>query len=64
MTIIKTLQQLGIQDREIYLFDTFDGMSQPTEYDTRLDGTPAIKNIEKNKKIYICIILTKNCLKK
>jgi len=47
MTIIKTLQQLGMQDREIYLFDTFEGMSQPTKYDTRLGGTLAIEGIEK-----------------
>ena len=47
MIIIKMLQQLGIQDREIYLFDTFEGMSQPTKYDTRLGGAPAIEGIEK-----------------
>jgi len=46
MTIIKTLQELKIQDREIYLFDTFEGMSQPTKNDTTLTGETASENIQ------------------
>jgi len=51
MTIIKTLQQLGIQNREIYLFDTFEGMTQPTKHDIRFDGKFASKRIKKEIKL-------------
>jgi hypothetical protein len=36
--MIHTLQQLGISDRSIYLYDTFAGMTQPTTDDYR--GVP------------------------
>lgn len=41
MAIIKTLQQSNISDREIYLFDTFDGMTAPTELDISNTGMKA-----------------------
>jgi hypothetical protein len=31
--MIRTLQDMGVDDRDIYLFDTFEGMSEPTELD-------------------------------
>ncbi len=31
----------GISDRDLHLYDTFEGMSEPTEEDRALDGTPA-----------------------
>jgi len=31
--MVKTLQELGITDRDFYLFDTFEGMSKPTKHD-------------------------------
>ena len=34
MAMIYTLQELGRADRDIYLFDTFEGMTTPTEVDT------------------------------
>ncbi len=34
MAMIYTLQDLGRSDREIYLYDTFEGMTEPTEHDT------------------------------
>src|SRR5712671_3812689 len=34
MAAAKTLLQLGITDRDLYLFDTFTGMTKPTEKDT------------------------------
>jgi len=34
LAMILTLQKLGVDDRDIYLFDTFEGMSEPTERDT------------------------------
>lgn len=40
MTIALTLQQMGITDRSIWLYDTYAGMTEPTEHDIRLrDGT-------------------------
>jgi hypothetical protein len=33
LAMILQLQALGCNDREIYLYDTFEGMSQPTEKD-------------------------------
>jgi len=42
LAMILTLQQLGAQDRDIYLFDTFEGMTEPTEYDTSPFHAPAL----------------------
>ena len=39
LTMILTLQSLGRTDRDIYLYDTFEGMTQPTEHDvSSFDG--------------------------
>jgi hypothetical protein len=34
LAMILTLQDLGVDDRELHLFDTFEGMTEPTEHDT------------------------------
>jgi hypothetical protein len=34
VAIIETLQHLGVTDRELYLYDTFEGMTRPGELDT------------------------------
>jgi len=36
MLIAKTLLSLGVTDKKLYLMDTFEGMSEPTEYDEYL----------------------------
>ena len=41
MIIIKVLQQMGIKDRTIHLFDTFEGLNVPTEFDVRESGEVA-----------------------
>jgi O-methyltransferase len=33
LAMILTLQALGVRDREIYLYDTFEGMTAPTSED-------------------------------
>ncbi len=33
LAIIATLQELGLSDRDIYLYDTFEGMTKPTAAD-------------------------------
>lgn len=34
LAMILTLQELGAEPRDIYLYDTFEGMTEPTEADT------------------------------
>lgn len=46
MAVAHTLKQLGDTTRKLYLYDTFAGMSQPTEKDIRFDGVGAQKIIE------------------
>ena len=43
LAMILTLQELGQADREIYLYDTFEGMTQPTALDTSLFEQPALQ---------------------
>jgi len=42
-------QHDGPSDRELYLLDTFEGMSQPTDHDLRHDGAPAREMWEANR---------------
>lgn len=39
--VARTLLAEGVTDRELYLFDTFSGMTEPTEKDLRSDGRTA-----------------------
>ena len=41
LAMILTLQQLGRDDRDVYLYDTFEGMTEPTEADTSRVHRPA-----------------------
>jgi hypothetical protein len=41
MAAALTLMRLGITDRELHLFDTFSGMTQPTDEDVRRTGERA-----------------------
>ena len=43
LAIISQLQALGINDRDIYLYDTFEGMTEPTEKDTSSFELPALE---------------------
>ena len=36
LAMIRTLQELGASDRDIFLFDTFEGMTEPTDVDVSL----------------------------
>jgi O-methyltransferase len=42
LAMILTLQQLGVTDRDVYLFDTFEGMTAPTEEDVSALDPPAL----------------------
>ena len=39
--VARTLDQLGDHTRELYLYDTFEGMTEPTDKDLRHDGESA-----------------------
>lgn len=41
MAVALTLQELGVLDRDLYLFDTFDGMVEPMDLDMDHQGRPA-----------------------
>jgi O-methyltransferase len=43
------LKNIGSEDRELYLYDTFSGMSAPSDNDVGYDGKPAIKKFSKTK---------------
>ena len=42
LAMILTLQDAGVTDRDVYLYDTFEGMSAPTEHDTSALDPPAL----------------------
>src|SRR3984885_4780905 len=43
LAMILTLQDLGVDERDIYLYDTFDGMTEPTEHDVSEAEPPALQ---------------------
>lgn len=43
LTMIRTLQAAGVTDRDIYLYDTFTGMTTPTDLDTSAFEPPAVE---------------------
>jgi O-methyltransferase len=43
LAMILTLRELGVRDRDIYLYDTFEGMTRPTEADTSSRHPPALE---------------------
>lgn len=45
----KALRALGREDRTLWLFDTFDGMVEPTEKDTTFDGHAAEVLLERDQ---------------
>jgi O-methyltransferase len=49
MAVALTLLGLGRQDRELYLFDTFEGMPEPGELDVAHDGTTAAGDFQKTR---------------
>lgn len=41
MAMALALMQAGDQTRDLYLYDTYEGMSEPTPFDRTFDGRPA-----------------------
>ncbi len=50
MTVALTLMALGDKTRELYLYDTFEGMSAPTEHDKSRDGVSADEQLKNEPK--------------
>jgi hypothetical protein len=48
LAMIRTLQTLGVTDRDLYLFDTFTGMTRPTAADTSAFSQPALDTWEES----------------
>ncbi|MEZ4753488.1 MAG: TylF/MycF/NovP-related O-methyltransferase [Bdellovibrionota bacterium] len=48
MAMTETLKRLG-SNRDVYLYDTFDGMSEPSDIDVRDSGEPASIKYERLK---------------
>lgn len=43
LAMVLTLQELGVSDRDIHLYDTFEGMTAPTAADTSAMHPPALE---------------------
>jgi hypothetical protein len=43
LAMILTLQELGVNDRDIYLYDTFEGMTEPSAADVSAVDRPALE---------------------
>ena len=55
MIIALTLKKLGVENRSIYMYDTYEGMSEPTDNDKDLHGSSAesqLKTAEKTDNIW------------
>jgi len=50
MAVAMALQQEGVSDRELYLFDTFEGMTAPTANDRTPDGVLAQVHLDRSRK--------------
>lgn len=51
MAALYALKELGDQSRDIYLYDTFEGMSEPTEEDKDFNGSLAKTRMENADKL-------------
>jgi O-methyltransferase len=47
LAMVLTLQRLGVDDRDVYLFDTFTGMTAPGAEDTSAFHPPALRTFER-----------------
>jgi hypothetical protein len=56
MAILRTLKNLEATDREIYLYDTFEGMSEPTASDKSIRGESALNAFNEQKQTWEKIV--------
>lgn len=50
MAVAHTLLRCGQYDRDLYLFDTFEGMTRPSDVDISFGGEPASVKFDRTKK--------------
>lgn len=50
MAVAYQLLKLAVNDRQLYLFDTFEGMVRPTDQDVSFSGEPAITRFDRDKR--------------
>jgi len=50
MVVALTLAELGVSDRNLYLYDTYEGMSEPSEEDVSHDNITAEEQLSKVEK--------------
>lgn len=48
MAAARTLIEAGDRTRNLYLFDTFEGMTEPTDRDVAIDGEPAARLMKRS----------------
>jgi hypothetical protein len=44
LAMLRALQSHGVSDRDVYLFDTFEGMTEPTDVDRSTTGESAVES--------------------
>jgi hypothetical protein len=49
LAMILTLQELGVDDRDVWLYDTFEGMTRPTEQDVSVTQLAALELWERTE---------------
>lgn len=49
MVVARTLLESGVSDRDLYLFDTYEGMTAPTAVDVDHQGTAAARHFAKKQ---------------
>jgi O-methyltransferase len=49
LAMILALQESRIENRDLYLFDTFEGMTEPTEHDVSRFDRPALETWDKSQ---------------
>lgn len=49
LAMVRTLQRCGANDRDIYLFDTFEGMTAPSELDVSSYHEPALETWQRDQ---------------
>lgn len=54
MAVARTLKESGATDRNLHLFDTFEGMSAPTREDINFRGESAAKLAKKSVYVWPC----------
>jgi len=50
MAVARTLMRLGAESRDLYLFDTFEGMSEPSVYDVAITGETAKELLDRTSR--------------